>query len=380
MSGTQLPSKAEARRNKRQTYVNSIQGAFGQCNAPEFEQMTAIMLTNYLSALEKHFKRFDEEHMGYLAENTLTPVELQEQYAIYEGMEKVMFQLRNKLALKIQQLQPVAVERHDEAQPIRVELSTAELSTGQNTWGKFNGNLFEWQSFRDKFTAAVHLNPRIQAVFKLQHLLSSLEGSAARVVGTRQSTDDGYQGAWDRLCEVYNDEYMLVRAILRTLFALPAIEQPTQNAFRRLIDTMHEAVRQLGTLQVPVVGWDQILVYMMTERLDSRTIDEWEMQREPGLPTLSQICAFLEKKVRSLAHAHNDQPKVGHKRRNNGDRAGQSFAHNKPTSYDAPPRQGGTSTPFVCKCCQGSHPLYKCTNFTNTIKHRKRSNHISCGQ
>lgn len=359
-----------ARFNKRSTYEGSITRTSDYCKSDRFATMTLIQANNLLAAVEKNFDHFEKEHLKIVGEMDLSIEQLEEQEQVYIRAENAIYEVRDRLQTRIAELTP-AIEPAVNAQAVHVEVNTADLPLNQNTWGKFDGDLFRWQSFRDRFTAAVHQNDRIKPVFKLQHLLTALNGKAANVVGTRQSTDAGYQGAWDRLCEVYNDEYMIVRAILRTLFALPALEQPTQDGLRNLIDTMHEAVRQLNTLGVLVAHWDQILVYMLTDRLDAHTMHEWEMQREP---TLEAVCAFLERKARSLAHVHTEQPRAGNKRKRNGDRAGRDHLPGRPSTAN-PPAQSANPNPFSpCVCCKGSHPLYRCPDFLGmSITNRKES-------
>lgn len=102
---------------------------------------------------------------------------------------------------------------------------------------------------------------------------------------------------------------------------------------------------------------------MITERLDARTMNEWEMQRAAGLPTLHEISEFLERKSRSLVHASNEQPRSGNKRKSNGERATHDHAPAKSAVTNQPTSSAG-ATPFSpCECCKGVHPLYRCTDF-----------------
>lgn len=365
----------DARILKRDTYITSIDRAILRCDEPAFREFSAAVLNDSMASALRSFERFETEHMAILSEATLSSAQFLAQNQIFAQTEQKLNTLRAKLQNRITELAP-EVQAQAQPQAVRVEINAAELAQGQNTWGKFNGNLFKWQSFRDKFSAAVHTNDNMKPVFKLQHLLASLEGSAAGVVGTREPTDAGYDGAWDRLCEVYNDDYMIIRAILRTIFSIPALEQPTRDGLRKLVDTIHEACRQLTTLGILVIAWDQILVYMVTERLDAHTLDEWEMQRAAGLPTLQELCAFLERKSRSLAHVRKKQPKMNNKRKSGNDRVGHDhmLAKHRATSAFVPSQRSETNGRVACICCKGDHQLYRCADFMGrTLGHRQNS-------
>lgn len=173
-------------------------------------------------------------------------------------------------------------------------------------------------------------------MYKLQHLLAALTGKAASVVGTRQPTAAGYLGAWARLCEVYNDNYLIVQAVLRSIFELPKLAEASHDGLRKLVDTMLEATRQLQTIGIQVAHWDQILVFMLVSRLDDQTANAWEMQREAALPTLSDLCAFLDRKARSVAHEQAAaQAGSGTKRNHNGERAKRNFSSGTPQNSGA---------------------------------------------
>lgn len=182
------------------------------------------------------------------------------------------------------------------------------------------------------------------------------------VIGTRQPTAAAYEGAWHRLCELYDDKYMLTQSVLTTLTNLPTLEKPSYIGIRKLVDTVHEDVRQLTTLEVPVEHWDQILVHMMLTRLDEQTKHAWEMQRDNEMPTLALMTAFLDKKAQSLAHLQgesNERSSFKRKFDNNSSASRQpkqiKLERKEPTSQAWARRN--------CYCCKADHPLWKCPEF-----------------
>lgn len=372
------------RSHRRDTHMHSLRRVEKQCKSDEFAQISFDQAEELLDRVKSDFKNFQFEHLSIVSE-----VEDPEEYAGYEElyaeMQSLTSDLRVRLKQKMSDLKPAPpVQIPVETAPVRVELSATDMPSNHNTWGTFDGNFAEWLSFRDKFLAAVHTNERIKPVFKLQYLTKALVGKAKGVVGTRDVTEAGYEEAWKRLCEVYNDSYLIIHAHLSTLFELPKMERASYDGLRKIIDTTHEAIRQLKTLTVPVEHWDQILVFMLVERLDEVTFDAW-MNRESAneardvLPTLSALFEFLEKRSRSVIHIHPEQSRGNAKRNRDTVRPSNSRDNARPSNSRevTPNRSGGAmgnaglasaaSMPAKnfppCRVCRGAHPLYKCGDF-----------------
>lgn len=347
---------------RRLVHVTAIEQIERRCTAELVGQMSLAEVREWRATLDRNFDLFTNEQLNV---NQLANGQMAAEADIFWRVEEMVIRIRATIGTRIDELAQGREVPREQPQPIRVEVSTTDLPSNQNTWGKFDGDLVKWQSFRDKFTAAVHENERIKPVFKLQHLLAALTGEAAAVVGTRPPTEAGYQGAWERLGEVFNDESQIIRAILRAFTAMPKITRPTHTNMRALVDTTHETVRQLEALGVGVEHWDQRLVFDLTERLDNETLNAWDMHRASNFPTLQELCAFLERKARSLPwdDPPAEQAKAGQKRRHNGETVKQEQAHNKPhaASTGAPLKPSSGHAP--CQSCGGGHALYRCPTF-----------------
>lgn len=373
-----VPPRRDIARDQREfrrfVYVLAIEQVEARCTPELLGQMTLAQAREWLVTLNQNSDAFVTEQLNV---NQVTEEQMEEDAAFFVRIQELVTRLRGLISGRIDELTPVQIEQRAEQQPLRVEVSTMDMPSNQNTWGKFDGNLVKWQSFRDKFLAAVHQNERIKPVFKLQHLLAALSGQAAAVVGTRPPTDAGYQGAWDRLCEVFNDESQITRAIFRAFTALPKITKPTHANIRALIDTTHETVRQLEALGMAVEQLDQRMVFDLTERLDEDTLRDWDMNRATNFPTLQELCNFLEKKARSLPwdDVPNEQAKSGQKRKNNGDTAGPSRhahikTHTASASMPLRPANGHVS----CRNCKEQHALYRCPTFQKMpLKDRRKA-------
>lgn len=55
-------------------------------------------------------------------------------------------------------------------------------------------------------------------------------------------TDENYEKAWNRLREIYEDDYMQVQIFMRKLHNAPRIEKVTSVNIRNLVDLVHRCV------------------------------------------------------------------------------------------------------------------------------------------
>lgn len=308
--------------------------------------------------LRAAYDAFTENHTAIIG-LPLTADKQAEQRALLTRTMEAYSVAMTALDQQIENLTPAQDVPQQAVAPIQVEVS--EASTIHTTCGTFDGDIYYWRSFRDKFVASVHENERIKPVMKLQHLLKALSGKAAEVVGTRQATEAEYNGAWQRLQEVYDDEYLIVRTVLKRLTELPKLSKASNDGLRKLIDTTHETKRQLATLGVPVEHWDVMFGFLLVEKLDEKTAEAWEMHPiQENLPTLKEICDFLEKRARSMAHVQPTEPVVDRQQLKRKNEMRPCDQMTKRPTMNAQP---GTSKPLTCSHCQGDHPLFRCEKF-----------------
>ena len=86
----------------------------------------------------------------------------------------------------------------------------------------FSGEFLQWQSFWDCFEAAVHSNPCLTGVQKLNYLRAQLQGEAAKVVAGFPLTNVNYEHSIALLRERYGQTHKLVQAHMQALVDLPS--------------------------------------------------------------------------------------------------------------------------------------------------------------
>lgn len=219
----------------------------------------------------------------------------------------------------------------------------------------FYGNYAKWQEFRDMFRSLVHAR-QISNVQKLQLLKSAVKGNAASVLGSWQMSGDNYEPAWQALVDVYDDEYLIIKAHLDRLFDLPNIGD-VYDELRTAIDTTNETVRSLQVLGVAVQHWDTIIVYMLESRLRQSLKEAWDLRRPiAGLPNLRDMLTFLSARARAKANIPKGVSSTVRARTTT-----QLSESSESSKSSRPAKQVRKEAP--CPLCKASHGLYRCSDF-----------------
>lgn len=210
----------------------------------------------------------------------------------------------------------------------------------------FSGTYEEWTSFRDLFTAAVHSNPTLQPVHKLQYLKSLLKGDAEVLLKHTPITNENYAVAWRTLEDRFDNNRALITIQLRKLFSQQPAKE-TAVSIRHLLDNTRECINALELHNVNTATWDCILIYIISRNIPSVSLSLWEQSiARNELPTIAQLFEFLENRFRTLEFSPilTQQP------------SNQGHSRSKQQSFH-------TAT-VGCRVCNGSsHPLRTCPSF-----------------
>lgn len=291
-----------SRAHARDASLRSIERMFAACENVEAADPVEVRVK--LEMCEDHWKRLQAQHFDAICDE-MDAASLADHEDFFEKAEasfvKTKTALRRLAEVKVE-VPDVAVLNNEAIVDNLLPVERCKIST-------FDGDFSKWQEFRDMFLAMVDARP-ISNVQKLQYLKNSVKGSAASVLGNWQLSGNNYEAAWQSLRDVYEDDYLIVKAHLDRLFGLPKVRD-VYESLRTTIDTMNEAVRSLRALEVPVDHWDIILVFMLEERLVDNLKEAWDLKRpNEGLPALKDIMAFLTARARAKANAKTS-PAVG---------------------------------------------------------------------
>ena len=109
----------------------------------------------------------------------------------------------------------------------------------------FAGDALQWQSFWDCFEAAVHRNPSITGVQKLNYLRAQLQGTALRVIAGFPLTNENYNHSIALLKERYGDIHKLTDAHMQALVELKNPSN-TLSSLQSFHDSVESHVQKLA--------------------------------------------------------------------------------------------------------------------------------------
>ena len=307
--------------------------ANGLEDAPLDPIMIKIQLDN-LNDLKIDVKDWENDVLGICTDA---------EFPTYEGHVSGMIRRMNEVkAMFLRKLQPEGPN----GEP-RQPGGNAHLGPGiklpKLDLPKFDGNLHDWMSFRDRFIAAVH-NSNMANCDKLSYLQASLTGKAADTLKAMQITNDNYKEAWEMLEKRFQNRREIGKAHLDKFMNLPAVSYESADAMRQIVDVGNETIRSLGTLDLelnPLASF--ILCHALSKKIDPETMKQWELSfQDDSFPKIDEFVNFLDRRSRALAAAEANQP---------------GFSK---------PKYKSTHVGVVrssCPICNEQHGVYKCPKF-----------------
>ncbi|XP_076299352.1 uncharacterized protein LOC143218193 [Lasioglossum baleicum] len=224
---------------------------------------------------------------------------------------------------------------------------------------QFSGVFEEWETFRDRFRAMVINRQGLSDVSRFQYLLSCLKGEASDLVENIAITDAGYTVAWDILVANYDNTRLLVSTHLETLYDLAHVRSDSADQLRSLRDKANKARKALINLERPVDHWDDVLVFLVTKKLDDESRKAWELElgHRTDCPTFCELDEFLQSRIRAL---HTIKPSTSGSASRNANAAATNC---KASRFRATSLHGSAAAKSPCALCNANHPLGQCASF-----------------
>lgn len=309
-------------------------------------QMQAQQPTMTVALAKTHLDNLIELHGKYQNAIIETVMADGEDDKLKQTQADVSFSYAKTIALLQEVIRDKTIaERQDQA----------ELAVPAIQIAPFDGSPEKWESFRESFEHIFHLRRTMPAIHKLQHLKSCLRGEAEELISNFSLTNENYEAAWSLVKQRYDNPYELTRAHLRTLTSMQLCKENASD-IRRLINRISSSLLALRNLQRPVDHWHDLIVFLVTEKLDFETRKLWE-QRDTDrtiFPTWNDLEQFLENRVRALSAVSNIKPPPAPNSQSARNRNIRS--HFVSGRQSSPPR-------FSCPCCQNEHAIYMCHDF-----------------
>ncbi|XP_018399454.1 PREDICTED: uncharacterized protein LOC108777138 [Cyphomyrmex costatus] len=214
----------------------------------------------------------------------------------------------------------------------------------------FDGTFEKWESFRDKFKSMICDDHNLTNVDRMHYLCSCVKGSASNVLDHLAVTNNNFTIAWNILVSRYDNKRRLITVHLQSLVNLPSIASETSNDLRSLRDQTNKALQALSNLGCATEHWDDLLVFLVSQKLDKSTRKAWELKLGDTVeyPRYSELDRFLEARIRAFdaiapATSKDKSPTTS---------KGKTLASH-----------AASTAPFLCPLCKANHLLYQCATF-----------------
>ncbi len=232
----------------------------------------------------------------------------------------------------------------------------------------FDGNPLGWQSFWDSFCTAVHDNPYLSNVQKLNYLRAQLSGEASRSIAGFPLTENNYTESIKLLQERFGQQHRAVSAHMQALLNIPS-PTSTLSSLKNFYDTLETHIRALEALGKSHDSYGDILVPIIHKKLPVDLIKTFTREHNTNEWKLDELRKAIRREIDILQVGENNPPM---KEQNQifPDPPTAAFAigqtPNMPyKSHHSP----STPAKRVCVYCKGSHSPINCTVVVDK-KHR----------
>lgn len=306
-------SHIESRIEQQFTIMDLISKAMDNLTRVGLSNITQHRVHARLTSLKENWERFSLVHGAIVLATNELDLEEKLQLQSHSYFSENLFSMTHECYLEalekmsaLLDSEPNSMQRVTSAQSISQTSSVPAYMQHARLpridIPKFNGTPADWLSFKDLFSSLVSANPTLSSIEKLQYLKTSLTGSAAHFLKNTALTADNFQKAWEALISFYENKRLLINSALQSLLTLKRMTRESASEMEQLYSNITQIYRTLETLQRPVETWDDILVFIAVQRLDSESVKVWEQNlgssKEP--PTWPQFSEFLLTRLLTL--------------------------------------------------------------------------------
>lgn len=175
------------------------------------------------------------------------------------------------------------------------------------------------------------------------------------MVQSLEISASNYKVAWNLLKDRYDNKRIIVKNHVRAIREIPTINKESYADLRKLLDTLQIHMRALKALERPVDSWDDLLIDLVTCKIDSSTNKEWESSLTTAdPPKMDDMLKFLNRRCQILEAL----PRKGR----------EAVSTPLPKSHGKATANNGSKNNKLHKMWQ--KPLFKRVRFVFEIKHR----------
>lgn len=99
---------------------------------------------------------------------------------------------------------------------------------------------------------------------------ASLAGEASDIISSLEISDLNYEIAWTMLKERYDNKRVIVHTHVKAIMDLPSMNKENVSVLRQIADGASKHIHALRALNRPTAHWNDLLVYILSSKLDAR--------------------------------------------------------------------------------------------------------------
>ena len=224
----------------------------------------------------------------------------------------------------------------------------------------FDGDIKNWQHFRDLVSDLIVNNPNLRDSTKFFHLYSCLSPKVRQCLSSIPQSASNFTIAWETLVRRYDNPRLLVNAHVGELFRPPPHQANSSHSLRALVDHVQANVAALRVLHLSVPIEDLLISHLILNGLDPDTLRSWKQHIAVDcVPSLSALLDFLERRARVL----DVSPTV------------QGLGPSAPVNLAAGVNRNNGSQ-RRCYLCSQAHTLWHCPRFL-ALSHSERLRQVA---
>ena len=338
------------------------------------DDITAVELRSILEEYTRKANRLEdaERNLEFYIDETEIEDHIEEEANFIAEKNKV----KQRALVKIEELAP---EADSDVLSVHSTIASQASDVQQLTEAKlpklilprFSGDVFEWTPFIDAFLAHVGNKATLSPIAKFSHLLSLLDGEAARVVTSFKLTAANYQPALEHLIDRFGRPAFIK---LKHINALLQLELPTGKGsdyvkgLWHMLDDITAHTRSLANLGMKGTQIEAVLCPIIIGRFPKGFRDEWSRGSKDHESDLKHTLKFIRDEVERLERSEAFQT------------TGPTTTRFTPEKVNNERRKSSASALYstsevsmsVCGFCKGNHKAYNCPRYKKAPIHIRR--------
>ena len=258
---------------------------------------------------------------------------------------------------------------------------------------EFDGNLTNWDSFWDQFSASIDSRKDLNPVDKLTYLRGALKGEVRKLIDGFSIEDDSYQSAVQLLKTTYDNPKRKQHELAMQLLQL---KSPTHasNSLAEFRANLECTIRKLDNLGCNSNGSSWLISPLVMKKLPSKTIEMIQQITKEDYPQLQEIRDSLLKVINHLESKgpevkadqnirsvsvkdKSDKFKSSPKSLTNIYHTTEQSSSPLPPSNNAQARRTAPANdqparPLRCILCEGAHLAKSCDKFSDRSERVRR--------